>query len=232
MAGQSSGGYGCTRCLGSFSTRMLMAASSPEPLGQLAGQLAAFQQRVEPPQGLHRPRGQALAAPLPQHGAQLVVLGEADAVIAAEQMAAARRQQVPDFPVGVVHDRIEDRQVTQAGVVAAAREVDQVHLRVDVDPELAHARAVGTVAHHRRRHHVPPGRAGDDVGGDLPPGQRPGREVPQRALPRDRLVDARGLVVTRADRAVPGLVGRLDQPAQDLQAALLQQLQGRLVPGY
>ena len=38
-----------------------------------------------------RPAGQRLAAPLPQHGAQLVLLGEADAVVAAVQVAVGDR---------------------------------------------------------------------------------------------------------------------------------------------
>ncbi len=136
------------------------------------------------------PVRQRLAAPLPQDGAQLVLLGEADAVVAAVQVAVGDGQEMADLPVGVVDHRVEDRHFPQRLVVGAAGERDQVDGLVEVDPELAHARAERAVAHDRGGHEVPAGRPGDDVGGDLAAGQGAVREVPERPLPRDRLVDA------------------------------------------
>jgi hypothetical protein len=51
--------------------------------------------------------GQGLAAPLPQDGPQLVVLGERDPVVAAVQVAVGDGQQVADLAVGIVDHRVE-----------------------------------------------------------------------------------------------------------------------------
>ena len=70
-----------------------------------------------------------------------------------------------------------------------------------------------------------PAAAGHHVGGHLAAGQRAGREVPQRPLPRHRLVHAGGLGAVAADRAVQGRVGGVDQPALHLERAPVEQLE-------
>jgi hypothetical protein len=99
-------------------------------------------------------------------------------VVTPVQVAVNDREQVADLAVGVVDHGVEDRHVAQPGVVLAAGQGDQVHLLVQVDPQLAHPGAERAVAHHRRRHDVPAGGAGDHVRGHLAPGQGAVREVP------------------------------------------------------
>ena len=65
-------------------------------------------------------------------------------------------QQVAALAVGVVDDGVEDRHPAQVRVVAAG-ELGQVDGLVDVDPQLAHARAERALAHHGGRHDVPAG---------------------------------------------------------------------------
>ena len=72
---------------------------------------------------------------------------------------------------------------------------------VRLPPGLHHAGARRAVAaEHGRRHDVPAERLGDDVRRDLAAGQRAVGEVPQRPLPRHRLVDARRCSRRRASR--------------------------------
>ena len=166
-------------------------------------------------------------------------------------MPVGDRQQMTDLAVGVVHHRVEHGHVPQARVVGAAGQRDQVHVGVVVDPQLAHARPERPVPHDRRRDHVPAGRARYHIGRDLPAGQRAHREVPQRALPRDRLVDAGDLTrqpargrrdagrplvplgsrhpAVAADSAVKRGVGRVHQPSLDLQLPAREQVESGLL---
>jgi S-formylglutathione hydrolase FrmB len=80
---------------------------------------AVRQQRLELAQHLDRPPGQRPAPPLPEHGAQLVVLGETHAMVAPVQVPVGDREQVPDLAVGVVDHRVEDRHLAQPGVIGA-----------------------------------------------------------------------------------------------------------------
>src|SRR5258708_1101064 len=107
-----------------------------------------------PPSGARPPaggRGGRAPPPLPEHGAQLVVLGEADAMIAAEQLAVAVRQEMADLAVGVVHHGIEDGHVPQCRMVIAAGERDDIHRLVRLDPQLAHAAPQPAVPAYARR---------------------------------------------------------------------------------
>ena len=75
--------------------------------------------------------------------------------------------------------------------VPLGHQVDRVLARVRLAPGLHHPEAGRRVAaQHGRRHDVPAERLGHDVRRHLPAGQRAVGEVPQRPLPRDRLVDA------------------------------------------
>ena len=89
---------------------------------------------------------------------------------------------------------VEDRDTPQAGVVAVDHR-DDVGRGVDVDPLLEHALAERPVAQQRRRHDAPAQRLGDEVRGDLAPGQRADREVEQRALAGGRLPDRKEVAV-------------------------------------
>ena len=65
------------------------------------------------------------------------------------------------------------------------------------------------------------------VRGHLALGERAVGEVPQRPLPRDRLVDARRADAVGGDRAVQGGVGRVDEPTLDGELAVLEQARAR-----
>jgi hypothetical protein len=99
-------------------------------------------------------------------------------VVAAVQVTVGDREEMADLAIGVVDDGVENRHLAQPGVVVTTREGDQVHLLVQVNPQLAHAGAERPVAHHRWRDNVPPGGAGDQVRGHLAACQGPGGEVP------------------------------------------------------
>ena len=192
---------------------------------ELLGEPAVDEARRQPPQRLDGALGQRLATPLPEHRAQLVLLGEADPVVAAVQVAVGDGEQVTDLPVGVVDHRVEDRHLPQRLVVRAAGKRDQVDALVQVDPQLAHAGAERPVAHDRRRDKVPAGRPADDVGRDLPAGQGAAREIPQRALARDRLVHAVRYRAVRPDRAEQRRVRGVDQAALHGERAARQQFE-------
>lgn len=138
-----------------------------------------------------------------------------------KDVSSGDRQQVAALPVGVVDDRIEDRDPAQPRVVVddEGHDVDVV---VDIDPELERARAERPVAHDRWRHDLPAGGGRDEVGGDLAPGKGPVWEIIERALTGDGLVDGvedgRRLGVRTADRqaAVHRVVRRGHEAPDDL----------------
>src|ERR1700733_1398321 len=94
---------------------------------------------LQPEQRLDGGPGEMAAPPLPEHRAELVLLAEADPVVASVQVSATVGQQMPDLPVGVVHDRVEDGHLPQRRVVLATGERDDVDGLVRLDPQLAHA---------------------------------------------------------------------------------------------
>ena len=98
-------------------------------------------------------------------------------------------QQVAALAVGVVDHGVEERHPPQLRAIAAHQPLE-VDALVDVDPQLDHAGAERAVAHHGRRHDVPAGGLRHLVGRELAAGQRAVREVPERTLAADRLVDA------------------------------------------
>jgi len=199
----------------------------PEFLGEPAAGREAGPETV---QHLDRTSGQRLAAPLPEDRAQLVLLGEADAVVAAVQVAVGDRQQVADLPVRVVDDRVEDGQVAQRLMIGSAGEGDEVDGVVDVNPELAHAGAERPLAHYRRRHEIPAGGPADEVGRHLAASQRAGREIPERAFPRHRLVYAVGRRPGTFYGAEERHVRRADDAALDRELAALEQLERLSLP--
>ena len=77
-----------------------------------------------------------------------------------------------------------------------------------VHPQLQHAAARGPVANDGVGHDVPAERIRNEVGGQFTAGQRAVREVPQRRLACDRLVDAMCLQLTEMRLAEEGGVAR------------------------
>ena len=175
-----------------------------------------------------RPAGQLAAAPLPQHGAELVLLAEADPVVAAVQPAVADRQQVADLAVGVVDHRVEHRHVAQRLVIRscgtarpgpppASASIHSWHMPGPNGPSRY------TVGGTRSQ----PAARDTAYAATSRPASVPMREVPQRPLPRHRLVHAGRLGAAAPDRAVQGRVGRDDQPPLHLQLALARAARAR-----
>ena len=185
---------------------------------------------AERPQHLQLGLGERLAAPRPEHGPQLGHRRERDPVVDAVDVAARDRQQVAGLAIRVVDRRVEHRDRPQA-LVLVDHEPHRVDGRVDLDPQLDHALAERAVAEHGRRDDAPAAGLRHRERRDLAPGERPVREVVQRPLAHDRLVDARrdevGLRVGAAARreAQQGVVRRRPQAAHDRQLALGQQLE-------
>ena len=192
--------------------------------------------------------GHRLPGPAPQDGAELGVGVEADAVVDAVAVPAGHRQHVAALAVGVVDHGVEDHHPPErAGVlvdegdvvVAVVDAVEDVqpprplgqrphdgHGLLVVGgllPDLHHPGAVGPVTQERQRHDVPAEGLGHQVGGPLAVGEGAVGEVPQRPLPRDRLVD-HGRAAHVADE---GRVGRRHHPAVQRQLAA-EELRARL----
>ena len=114
---------GSVRCTASRSPQLAVErAADAEHLGQLV-------------------LGQRLAGPAPQHGAQLVVGVEADAVVDAVAVAVGHRQHVAALAVGVVDHDVEDRHPAQRrGVLVDERDrlVAVVDAVEDVPPAGRH----------------------------------------------------------------------------------------------
>ena len=221
-----------------------------EQRGKLGRQPALLEHGVQPAQRLQRAPRQGLAPPLPQDGAQLVVLSEAHPVVAAIQVSVGHGQQVTDLPVSIVHHGVEHGHLAKAWVIGAARQGNQVRVGVVIDPQLAHAGPERPVAHDRGRDHIPAGRARYRVGRDLPARQRARGEIPERPLACDRLVHAGDSVIRgddppqtppayggairppvppRPDRAVQRRIGRINQASLDLKLPADEQVERRLL---
>ncbi len=143
-----------------------------------------------------------------ERGAALPDVGEGHGLPALPRLLALDEGQQP-APRQVVRTRLGPRL--------------RIRIRLGRDPLLDHALPVRPVAQHRRGHQAPAGGLGDQVGGDLPPGEVAVGEVPQRALPLDRLVHAVGARVPVRRRAQQYGVGRAGDPADDGQLALGEQ---------
>src|SRR3972149_4850599 len=136
------------------------------------------------------PRPAAAPPPAAEERAQLRLDREADAVVHAEQATVRQGQQVAPLAIGVVDHRVEEGDAPQPRGAGAER-LDEVHLRVRLDPLLGHPGTQGAgLAERGRRNHVPSGGLRDEVCGHLAVGERAVGEVPQRPLPGDGLVDA------------------------------------------
>lgn len=172
--------------------------------------------------------GQRGAPPAPQDGPELRDGREADAVVdAVDVPPAIDRQDVAALAIRVVHHRVQDRHAAEPCVVLDDHGHD-VHLGIRLDEGLDHPLAEWPVAQDCRRHDPPTARLGDVPGGHLAAGQRPVREVVERALAEGRLVDRvedeRGLRVRAGPdhRDEHRVVRRGDDTPDDLDVAFAQ----------
>ena len=189
------------------------------------------------------------SGPPPQHGPELVLDVQRDAVVNAVDAAVHPGQDVAALAVGVVDDSVEDRHPPQPRVVG----VHQCHLPAGVvvggehrkiacrngigrtqihqpgvirllHPQLHHSETGRPLPNDCVRHDVPAERLGDQERPVLAAGQRAVGEVPQRLLSGDRLVDALHDAVRQAGLAAEGRVTSRPDSTENHQLAALQRL--------
>ena len=97
----------------------------------------------------------------------------------------------------------------------------QVDRLVNIDPQLHHANAEGSVAPNRRRDDVPTKSRGDLIGCDLAPAEGSRGEVPQWTLPRAWFVNTRCDEVLSLHAAVQGSIGRIEQATHYLRPGVI-----------
>jgi hypothetical protein len=246
-------GLGGEQPVGPFPQRLDLLAGQVllQPVGQ-----GPVEVGPQPAQHVHRLGGQWFPEEAPQHGAQLLLVVQADAMVDAVDAAVGSGQDMATLAVGVVEQDVEHRQPPQlrrvrvhqqrrvaepvvgaqhptppAGDVLHAHHVHQRSLVLDLYPQLHHSGAERSGPQHRRRYLGPSGGLRDQVGRHLPVGERAVREVPQRPLAADGLVHAARLDAATADRAEQGGVGGVDDAAGDLDPPGAQQRQRHRVGG-
>ncbi len=217
-----------------------------EQLGQPPGQLLVVAQLL---QLGALGRLELAVGEAPEQRTQFVLGGERQAMVDAEHGAVGARQQVAALAVGVVDHGGEQRYPAQRRAVVVCQDpvgaVGELHgqhrapllgvLGTQIlenghgagqvgvlDPLLDHAAAERAVAIHRARHDAPAGRLAHRVGRELARREGAVREVVQRPLPRDRLVDAGHAGAVQLDAAVERRVGGLGEPALDGELSLAE----------
>src|SRR5215211_811214 len=128
-------------------------------------------------------RWDLLPAEIPEHGAQLVVLVEADPVIdGVKMMGILLEENVTTFAVGVVAEQVEkDNRFEKLPVCLAEAEVMIFGVVVDILLERPRAKRT-VVAQRGKRHDVKAKVLADEIGGDFASCQRVLREIAEWLL--------------------------------------------------
>ena len=166
-------------------------------------------------------RSRPLAGELPDHGPELLVGMEGQAVVNHPEPAGLVQQVVAGLPVRVVGEDVEERDRQQLRrPLFADPEVGPA--RLGLDEELQRAGAHRPLrAGHGGRDQRPAEEPGEPVGRHLPAVQGTGREVPQRRLALGRLIHRERVVGLRSRRRQArqeGVVARVGQQAEQLHA--------------
>jgi hypothetical protein len=165
-------------------------------------------------------RGQRLAAEVPDHGAQLVLLVEAEPVVDAPE-AILGQQHMAALAVRIVGHHIEGTHAPEGGVpprIVTQREVVRAAVLGDVALYRSFAEgAFGSL--DRFGYQTPPERLGQEIGRHLTAEQSAG-EVPQRAFAPPRFVDRHHLVIAQPAGHQEGCVGAPGDSSVHLHRAL------------
>ena len=130
-----------------------------------------------------------MRGPIPDHGAEFFLVVEAERVVDAPEAAVGRLQDVAALAVGVVGQRVEERELPQPfGMLLAQLEEGAAVVGRNVRLQRAGAVFQAVFALDRGRDQVPAEFAAEPVGGDLAAVEI-GREIPERVLAPRGLVD-------------------------------------------
>lgn len=166
------------------------------------------------------------AGELPDNGAQLILMMEADAVVDGPHVGVRRFappagdgepavlavKTVAGLAVGIVDEEVEEGQAAQCGGVAGIlAHIEVVEFRVALDEKLDAARPARTIAQDGWGHEAPTEGFADDEGCGLPLAKRAGREIPQGIFAAAGLVDGGDLVLLMMDGSQKGVVGAVWQ---------------------
>ena len=195
------------------------------------------------------PQVQLRTSPPPQQCPQLVISVEAHSMINSKHPPGAG-ENVASLAIGIVDQDVEDGEQPEVSNIGvdhrhwAIVRIKAFHGRkpavfghgrawnkinelvggrlVDVDPHLKRPGPERPVGQHRDRHAVEAADPGHLVRGHLPEAEGAVREVPERTLSLQRLVDAFDGFAVHLQLGQEGGVRRLQQAAGDLQFGLPQ----------
>ena len=153
----------------------------------------------EAAQILQQRRRDRLLAEVPDHGAQLGLRVEGQAVVDRVDPVVRHPEAVAALAVGVVGHQVEEADALERlAVLALLQQREVVLAEVGRHEELERPLSERPLPLSREGHQPPAERLREEVGGDLAPVE-PGREIPQRPLAALRLVHReRGLAVEAA----------------------------------
>src|SRR5207344_1856159 len=183
----------------------------------------------------------------PQQSPEFVISVEAHSMINAEYPTGAAKD-VAALAIGIVDQYVEHGEQSQIGYVGVdhrdrtifaieafnrgkpvllgqRRAWNKINKLVggdlvDIHPDLKRSRPERSFSQHRDRHTVEAADAGHLVRGYLTKAKGAVREIPERPLPFQRLVDTLDRRLTRLQLREEGRVGRVQQAARDLQLSL------------
>ena len=193
------------------------------------------------------PPVQLRSSPPPQQCPQFVISVEAHTMINSEHSSGAG-ENVASLAISIVDQDVEDGQQPEISNIGvdhrhwaiirikafhgckpamfgngrAWNEINELvgRRRVDVDPHLKGPGAERPVGKHRDRHAIEAADPGHLVRGHLPEAEGAVREIPERTLSLQRLVDALDGLTVYCQLGQEGSVRRLQQAAGNLQFCL------------
>ena len=149
---------------------------------------------------------------LPDHGAQLILMMEADAVVNGPHTLIVAIETVTGLAVGVVDEIVEERKAAQGGGIAGIfAHIKVVDIRITFDEKLDAARPARPVTQDGGRHDGPAESLADEKGGGLALTEGADREIPEGIFAAARFVDGGDLLLTVMNHCEEGVVGTVRQ---------------------
>jgi len=188
----------------------------------------------------------SFAGKLPDNGAQLVLMMEADAVVDGPHMRARRFpppaydrkpavmsiEAVAGLAVGVVDEVVEECEAAQGGGIAGVlAHIEVVYVGITLDEELDAAGPARSVAEDGGRYEAPTEGFADDKGGGFALAEGAGREIPERIFAASRFVDGGNFVLMVMYGCQEGVVGAVGQETFFFNSAFCQRAQYLSVGG-